>query len=244
MGDYIIHDGILYSEDELRHYGVLGMKWGVRRTPEQLGRKLLKKAKTSNMEKWGKDPNHNVAYIGGYSGSGKSTLANTLADKNTNVIHLDSYFDKQYGGSDPRSKEFDEFLIKKGIKAPNEVSPKKWSSEKTFDKFEDSIEAFGREQYKKGKKVIAEGVQVVDDGIRVDKKFFSDKPLILLTTGALTSIRRARERDGMNKQPDLEKIKEYISTYTYMNKRLDDISLITSAKKGREFINQYLNYQM
>ena len=84
----------------------------------------------------------------------------------------------------------------------------------------------------------------MDDGIRVDKKFFSDKPMILLTTGALTSIHRARERDGMNKQPDLEKIKQYISTYTYMNKRLDDISVITSAKKGREFINQYLNYQM
>lgn len=31
------------NSTELKHYGILGMKWGVRRTPEQLGRRTIKK---------------------------------------------------------------------------------------------------------------------------------------------------------------------------------------------------------
>lgn len=38
--------------DELMHYGVKGMRWGVRRTPEQLGRKVSRlERKNASLEK-------------------------------------------------------------------------------------------------------------------------------------------------------------------------------------------------
>ena len=33
---------ILLNEDYIEHYGILGMKWGIRRTPEQLGHRVSK----------------------------------------------------------------------------------------------------------------------------------------------------------------------------------------------------------
>lgn len=54
MGDYILtKDGKLYhcntsrEAEELMHYGVKGMKWGVRRTAAQLGHFVSKKAKSA-----------------------------------------------------------------------------------------------------------------------------------------------------------------------------------------------------
>ena len=48
MADYLIHNGNLYNVDELCHYGVVGMKWGVRRAnrKSQTNEKLRKKALT------------------------------------------------------------------------------------------------------------------------------------------------------------------------------------------------------
>lgn len=96
----------------LYHYGIRGMHWGVRRTEHELGLTNLSKSKTSNINKWGQDSEHNILYITGVSGSGKSTIARSMADPNTNVIHLDSYFEKldKNVASGIHDKEFDDFL--------------------------------------------------------------------------------------------------------------------------------------
>lgn len=31
MSDYYVHNGTLYSSDELKHHGIKGQKWGIRR---------------------------------------------------------------------------------------------------------------------------------------------------------------------------------------------------------------------
>lgn len=210
-------------DDYLMHFGIKGMHWGIRRTPEELGHmKIPNNAEFKNLSKFGKDPKHNVCYIMGVSGSGKSTVARQNS-KNANVIHLDAYID---GRGAPKSKEFNLFLQKHGMNHDdiskglhkNNQDPTIWAK---VDEFSDLIDKFGEQQYKKKKRVIVEGVQLMDDTMRPDKSYFKDKPYVVLNTSALSSTIRANQRDSKRISfNDIQSIMRRRKLITQLKKRL------------------------
>ena len=214
--DFLEHRMIM--NNYLAHYGVEGMHWGVRRyqpystVPRKSGKSgkevglansYLRKSYNRNLDKWGKSSNTNVLYITGRSGSGKSTVARKIADKNTRIVHLDTYFDDSNG---VRDKELDSYLNKnlpeyRMLNAPkDQISLNDWG--KICCKFEVELEKYGSYQYKRGNKVIVEGVELLDDTIRPDKSFFKDKPIAILKTNPITSSTRAMKRDNIKLNRD------------------------------------------
>lgn len=240
----------------LEHHGIKGQKWGVRRTPVELGHQNLKTARTANLDSWGKDANHNVCYIAGYSGSGKSTTALSLAKKGDQVIHLDAYSEPDSSGAAHlRNQDFIRFLDEQ---VPNwrnmsnatsdgaNGSMRRFSKEywNTVDEFRGAIESYGKRQFSKGHRVIVEGVQVADGWLHPEKTYYSNKPLIILQTNAFTSVRRAFDRDergsviSLLKNP--ETAKELIQSYSKTYSLLDDLAKTACAKRGKGIVEKYL----
>ncbi len=253
--------------DYLEHHGIKGQRWGIRRTPEQLGhrsgkpadvstlgRKNLKKARTSNLNKWGKDADHNILYIAGYSGSGKSTTALSMAKPGDKVIHLDAYSEPDSGGAATiRNKDFDRYL-NKAVPQWHDMANAQRTDTKmvryskeywdTVDQFRDALDTYSRQQFKQGHKVIAEGVQIADDWLTGDKTYYSDKPLVILGTNPVMSMQRAFERDDrgnlLKGLKNLDSAKEYIQWYSSTNKKLNELANTSSAKKGEAWVKEYL----
>ena len=93
-----------------------------------------------------------------------------------------------------------------------------WESLKVLSKFENAVEDFAKEQFHKGRKVIAEGIQVYDGGLWEEHPHYKDKPLIILKTNAITSVNR--DKSNIN---SFNSFKEYVMWYAQSHKQMKDL---------------------
>lgn len=121
---------------------------------------------------------------------------------------------------------------------------KEWSEQKTLQNFEEALEKFGAQEFKKGHKVIVEGVSILDDAVRPDKTYFNNKPVVLLGTNAFVSMKQAFDRDGrgnlLQGLGNLDSASEYIHWYAQMNRNMSTISKITNTKRNQKEVNDLL----
>ena len=242
-----------YYLNSISHHGVQGQKWGVRNGPPYplVVKKIhsspalqrLKNAKSSNLDRWGKAPQYNTLYITGYSGSGKSTVASFMAnDGETDWINLDSYLNPMSEESkrELQNKSFNSYL-NKHVKNWKEFVPTFEKSPKEGIKISDNIikamDEFSAREYKNGRKVICEGVQIADkDFLRTDPNFYNDKPLIILGTSSKESAIRGGERDEL----DENDIQDRIDWNKVMNQQFKSLEKSTQAKRGSDWIKNYI----
>lgn len=204
---------IVVVGEDICHHGIKGQKWGVRRYQNEDGsltsagikryaNKNLSEAKTLNLEKWGKNPDTNVLYIAGSPKSGKTTTALGLKSDGDQVIHLDAYLYSNYykpntvqEASSLRNKKFESFLdknfpewkqIENSTMSANEGHIKRFSNDyyELVNRFRDSVEAFGREEFKDKHKVVVEGRHITDFEFAPGHQFYVDKPVVVLKTSS------------------------------------------------------------
>lgn len=213
-----------YNNLNIIHTGVKGMKWGVRKDNSKSSYKTS--YKTGNLDKFG-TTGHNILFVTGLSGSGKSTFSLELAKKtNSEVIHLDSYFEKSGVGNNP---QFNKFLNSQGVN--------KTTMFKSDGKLEYSVSDKILPLLKKyNKKVIVEGVQIMDTTLSENTRgFLKNEPCISLLTSKTISMNRATNRDG-----SYNNVKELIDTYERVSKLKTEMEQELNLSIGKYQVEQMI----
>lgn len=169
--------------NELYHHGVPGMRWGIRKDKKQTNLRI----RSGRLNTFGVN-GHNILYVAGISGSGKSTLALNLAKKlNAEPIHLDDF----YYGQSKKQTPFSKFLKVNG------VDLKKIHKDGRLN-YEESDKIFPLlKEYSKSRRLIVEGVQLLDETMTTDiKTELANEPVISIQTKAKISFNRAVKRDS------------------------------------------------
>lgn len=226
--------------DYLAHHGIQGQRWGVRNGPPYPlsygggSKKYKAKIRGRNLDKWGSDKDHNTLFVTGLSGSGKSTLALNIAKRrNAEVIHLDAYLS-------PMSEESKRELQNKGFNQLLDKEVKGWRNVikedspggldwAKVDRMVTASEKYSKNLYGK-KKLIIEGVQLMDETFYKDREHYKNNAFILVDTSAIKSLKRGNDRDEMRGLDAFYRIPMYLKTSKIKSDLVKELELKGKSK--------------
>ena len=192
-----------------------------------------------NLDKWGSTKDTNILWVSGLPGSGKSSIARNMAkENNADLIDIDLYtFKTADKYVDNMSKSFNKYLDKNvpnwkemqrtaySVLTKNDRRKQKLAG-LWFDTFEEALKGYGSEMYGK-KKVIAEGVQILDETLFYNnKKSLKNQPVLMVNTSVEESLLARTKRDNKT----IEKLLE--------PERLQQLNTFVNGKK---IVEQILN---
>jgi len=165
-----------------------------------------------NLNSWGKTKDTNILWVSGLPGSGKSTMALSIGKKNNaDVVHMDLYLYSTPGKyTNKMSKGFNDFLDKnypnwKKMQANAYAKLRKMDRREGddkkpvglwFDTFQEALNSYSSKMFGK-KKIIAEGVQILDDTLFYkNKRGLRGQPVIMMNTSFEESIASRMLRDN------------------------------------------------